>query len=111
MSLEGVSFKKKQPAKLATATLCRPFFGDTVRRAAGVPRRSWPASGRSPRHRETRPVRPPCFFFQAEDGLRDLTVTGVQTCALPIFPVLAIGGSLVARRDWGGLRRCALIPG
>src|SRR2546430_10024375 len=35
------------------------------------------------------------FFFQAEDGIRDLTVTGVQTCALPIFaqidglPVLA----------------------
>src|SRR5688572_32490689 len=28
------------------------------------------------------------FFFQAEDGIRDLTVTGVQTCALPIF----IGG-------------------
>src|SRR2546430_3363863 len=27
------------------------------------------------------------FFFQAEDGIRDLTVTGVQTCALPISPV------------------------
>src|SRR2546428_11888142 len=26
-----------------------------------------------------------CFFFQAEDGIRDLIVTGVQTCALPIF--------------------------
>src|SRR5256885_3736757 len=25
------------------------------------------------------------FFFQAEDGIRDLTLTGVQTCALPIF--------------------------
>src|SRR5712691_10373684 len=25
------------------------------------------------------------FFFQAEDGIRALTVTGVQTCALPIF--------------------------
>src|SRR2546430_4353957 len=25
------------------------------------------------------------FFFQAEDGIRDLTVTGVQTCALPIY--------------------------
>src|SRR2546430_11449152 len=35
------------------------------------------------------------FFFQAEDGIRDLTVTGVQTCALPISfeatPVLAFG--------------------
>src|SRR6478736_7067730 len=29
------------------------------------------------------------FFFQAEDGIRDLTVTGVQTCALPICLVAA----------------------
>src|SRR5688572_22177097 len=28
------------------------------------------------------------FFFQAEDGIRDLTVTGVQTCALPIYTSL-----------------------
>src|SRR5256885_5906273 len=29
----------------------------------------------------------PCvFFFQAEDGIRDYKVTGVQTCALPICP-------------------------
>src|SRR2546429_2661072 len=27
----------------------------------------------------------PFFFFQAEDGIRDVAVTGVQTCALPIF--------------------------
>src|SRR2546426_8615117 len=27
-----------------------------------------------------------CFFFQAEDGIRDYKVTGVQTCALPISP-------------------------
>src|SRR5205809_2908698 len=26
------------------------------------------------------------FFFQAEDGIRDVAVTGVQTCALPILP-------------------------
>src|SRR5262249_58447720 len=26
-----------------------------------------------------------CFFFQAEDGIRDWSVTGVQTCALPIY--------------------------
>src|SRR5438093_9298785 len=30
------------------------------------------------------------FFFQAEDGIRDWSVTGVQTCALPIYP----GGSV-----------------
>src|SRR5206468_6570555 len=29
------------------------------------------------------------FFFQAEDGIRDLIVTGVQTCALPISPLRA----------------------
>src|SRR5260370_12743185 len=28
------------------------------------------------------------FFFQAEDGIRDSSVTGVQTCALPIFDAL-----------------------
>src|SRR2546421_5619577 len=30
------------------------------------------------------------FFFQAEDGIRDLIVTGVQTCALPISPAPAM---------------------
>src|SRR5436189_1116850 len=28
------------------------------------------------------------FFFQAEDGIRDTSVTGVQTCALPILNIL-----------------------
>src|SRR5690606_32728977 len=31
---------------------------------------------------------PLSFFFQAEDGIRDFHVTGVQTCALPIYPAL-----------------------
>src|SRR2546430_7756370 len=35
------------------------------------------------------------FFFQAEDGIRDLTVTGVQTCALPIFWNASTGSLLV----------------
>src|SRR2546421_1737201 len=39
------------------------------------------------------------FFFQAEDGIRDLIVTGVQTCALPISPL----GS--RRRDPGDRAR------
>src|SRR5229473_5349084 len=30
------------------------------------------------------------FFFQAEDGIRDKLVTGVQTCALPISPIWAL---------------------
>ena len=32
------------------------------------------------------------FFFQAEDGIRDYKVTGVQTCALPIYCCRALGG-------------------
>src|SRR2546421_3032073 len=35
------------------------------------------------------------FFFQAEDGIRDLIVTGVQTCALPILRLV----DLQAARD------------
>src|SRR2546430_6107859 len=42
------------------------------------------------------------FFFQAEDGIRDLTVTGVQTCALPISPrVLLCNSNLVGHwNNW-----------
>src|SRR2546430_17733058 len=39
------------------------------------------------------------FFFQAEDGIRDLTVTGVQTCALPISPAW---GAWACRIRWPG---------
>src|SRR5699024_11710861 len=35
------------------------------------------------------------FFFQAEDGIRDRNVTGVQTCALPILPIL-YGAAFIA---------------
>src|SRR5690606_40413726 len=38
------------------------------------------------------------FFFQAEDGIRDFHVTGVQTCALPISG----GTSGAGRTDWAG---------
>src|SRR2546425_12972663 len=38
------------------------------------------------------------FFFQAEDGIRDKLVTGVQTCALPIWLGLAFPKSLVEAR-------------
>src|SRR5207302_6238070 len=40
-----------------------------------------------------------CFFFQAEDGIRDFHVTGVQTCALPILRGLARAITLVEQRD------------
>src|SRR5256885_8405625 len=35
------------------------------------------------------------FFFQAEDGIRDYKVTGVQTCALPICPA-----AYATRQQW-----------
>src|SRR5699024_3783212 len=35
------------------------------------------------------------FFFQAEDGIRDRNVTGVQTCALPIYPLKTRRSALV----------------
>src|SRR2546429_768212 len=48
------------------------------------------------------------FFFQAEDGIRDVAVTGVQTCALPIWMVFAL-----IRRRWakGPLARSGQPPG
>src|SRR2546421_1186515 len=39
------------------------------------------------------------FFFQAEDGIRDLIVTGVQTCALPIFLFFRAGIRLLASEN------------
>src|SRR5438309_7631495 len=58
-----------------------------------------------------------CFFFQAEDGIRDGTVTGVQTCALPILmpsaPFVAVPdtelvGALEARPQIGVLSHSLL---
>src|SRR5256886_5690364 len=43
------------------------------------------------------------FFFQAEDGIRDLTVTGVQTCALPILPLAARSDLFTLAAFVGGL--------
>src|SRR2546430_3949401 len=40
------------------------------------------------------------FFFQAEDGIRDLTVTGVQTCALPICRPRNAQAEYLAERWW-----------
>src|SRR2546425_8180752 len=41
------------------------------------------------------------FFFQAEDGIRDKLVTGVQTCALPILPHnLYLHSSIVQTRRY-----------
>src|SRR5260221_9481467 len=49
------------------------------------------------------------FFFQAEDGIRDHCVTGVQTCALPISDILA--GAVVLMLLGFGLRAIYLSAG
>ena len=58
------------------------------------------------------------FFFQAEDGIRDYKVTGVQTCALPIwglfFIVLAIINEVVWRNFstdfWVSFKLFGIMP-
>src|SRR5205085_7621264 len=47
------------------------------------------------------------FFFQAEDGIRDLTVTGVQTCALPILSLEGHAWEL----DLAGQEALVELPG
>src|SRR5690606_41036056 len=54
------------------------------------------------------------FFFQAEDGIRDFHVTGVQTCALPISVYLgtADGDPRLVLVDDGGIAvpDCTMLP-
>ena len=55
-----------------------------------------------------------CFFFQAEDGIRDYDVTGVQTCALPILQVAveeAVGSLRDLRSHVGGVAPVLAYPG
>src|SRR2546429_4498939 len=54
--------------------------------------------------RELIPIRPGYrawigFFFQAEDGIRDVAVTGVQTCALPIYTTQSIAQDVPVRSE------------
>src|SRR5204863_538801 len=49
------------------------------------------------------------FFFQAEDGIRDLYVTGVQTCALPICPDQLYRFDVPVVREDGSV--VATVPG
>src|SRR5256884_1180922 len=58
------------------------------------------------------------FFFQAEDGIRDVAVTGVQTCALPIYTLLVGDFLFVNKAIYGGELeipltgiRCCRLPG
>src|SRR5215203_5981243 len=63
------------------------------------------------------------FFFQAEDGIRDIGVTGVQTCALPIYhrtrlarslghhpPLAGRLGEAAGAHGGGGLRTRRIFP-
>src|SRR2546429_1450554 len=55
------------------------------------------------------------FFFQAEDGIRDVAVTGVQTCALPICQSAAyaregIELDVSTLADWVGASSATLMP-
>src|ERR1041385_8782676 len=78
--------KKKKRSESRSARLsgvyahyvCREPCSCWVLRARMAPRSM--AQDDGPAHRRAR-LR---FFFQAEDGIRDVAVTGVQTCALPI---------------------------
>src|SRR5437867_8901455 len=68
---------------VARAFVYRSQAAEDVDQEAWLWMRSWLArfEGRSSRRTITFTI-----FFQAEDGIRDRTVTGVQTCALPISP-------------------------
>src|ERR1022692_1920919 len=48
----------------------------------------------------SRAVHSSIFFFQAEDGIRDYKVTGVQTCALPICPTRAGRPTMRLSSSW-----------
>src|SRR5256885_11397425 len=50
------------------------------------------------------------FFFQAEDGIRDYKVTGVQTCALPIWRGFGVSGDRRVPRPCPPSRPVALGP-
>src|SRR5690554_7596246 len=54
------------------------------------------------------------FFFQAEDGIRDADVTGVQTCALPISMqelVKLLPYTIISKEKWDPIRLEALLFG
>src|SRR5690625_5493745 len=64
-------------------TYCREAAANTLQRATTAdPGNVWVFS-----HLRTR------FFFQSDEGIRDGHVTGVQTCALPIWPRLTPGAT------------------
>src|SRR2546430_4205916 len=77
-ALEDQAGQDQQDLRIGDAVSRR---GDEVRRLDGQPMHGLPLDVEVI---EVRKRIVEFFFFQAEDGIRDLTVTGVQTCALPI---------------------------
>src|SRR5438445_2798571 len=51
------------------------------------------------------------FFFQAEDGIRDIGVTGVQTCALPIFPGYILVEMHMSDHAWHVVKNTPKVTG
>src|SRR5687768_17988333 len=47
------------------------------------------------------------FFFQAEDGIRDVAVTGVQTCALPIYATASKTANAMKAERMSGSPLCS----
>src|SRR3712207_6009281 len=79
--------------RVAGLTSVEPVAGTVLwARKIAVVRRAGAWDRLSLAARCLRLVLPIFFFFQAEDGIRDIGVTGVQTCALPILAVLMLDG-------------------
>src|SRR3989475_3640407 len=74
----GCCLLGSSPVRTRSGGICTCLYGCRAGRRASLFR--WSS------------MRSTFFFFQAEDGIRDLTVTGVQTCALPISPAFTYRG-------------------
>src|SRR3712207_1828092 len=78
--------------------MCTPAATGSTRRSGTAP---WLCASARP-GRNAAP-RTSCFFLQAEDGIRDIGVTGVQTCALPISATLVNVHESTMAREAGRL--------
>src|SRR2546430_5422953 len=75
---------QENPCLISLGHVLIEYVHDTRTPSVRFRFRGVPEDGHQVRPRLCQPEKVADFFFQAEDGIRDLTVTGVQTCALPI---------------------------